>query len=168
MDKQLSDRNAIISSYAGGPDLLDTAIAGLNTADLDIAESDGRWTIRQIVHHVVDGDDIWKSFIKQAIGNPGSRFELQWYWELPQDEWVERWGYKSRAIEPSLALFRANREHIVQLLQEIPAAWEQTLLILWPKGDEQEVSVAWVVEMQAQHVLGHVEDIRRALKAHRI
>ena len=166
MDEVKSDRNAIISSYTGGPDLLDTAIAGLTTAALDIAESDGRWTIRQIVHHVVDGDDIWKSFIKQAIGNPGSRFELQWYWELPQDEWVARWGYASRAIEPSLALFLANRVHIVQLLQEIPAAWEQTLLIKWPNGDEQEVSVAWVVEMQAQHVPGHAEDIRRARQVH--
>ena len=168
MDEVKSDRNAIITSYAGGPYLLETAIAGLSAAELDIAESDGRWTIRQIVHHVVDGDDIWKSFIKQAIGNPGSKFNLQWYWELPQDEWVVRWGYASRTIEPSLALFLANRVHIVQLLQEIPPAWEKTLLIKWPNGDEQEVSVAWVVEMQAQHVLGHVEDIRRALKAHRI
>ena len=161
MDEEMSNRKAIIASYAGGPNLLDEAIAGLTAAELDIAESSGRWTIRQIVHHVVDGDDIWKSFIKQATGNPGSRFYLQWYWELPQEEWVARWGYASRAIEPSLTLFLANRVHIVQLLQEIPAAWEQTMLIKWPKGDEQEVSVAWVVEMQSQHVLGHAEDIRR-------
>lgn len=166
MDQQMSERSPFITSYAGGPYLLETAITGLSATELDIAESGDRWTIRQIVHHVVDGDDIWKAFIKQAIGNPGSRFDLQWYWELPQDEWGERWGYASRAIEPSLALFRACREHIAQLLQELPAVWEQTLLIKWPNGEQQEVSVAWVVEMQSQHVLGHVEDIRRARKVH--
>lgn len=27
---------------------------------LDAMPSGGGWTIRQIVHHIVDGDDIWK------------------------------------------------------------------------------------------------------------
>jgi hypothetical protein len=116
------------------------------------------------VHHIVDGDDIWKVFIKRAIGNPGGTFDLQWYWEMPQDEWVKRWAYASREIEPSLALFRANRGHIVQLLDHVPGAWEQCLLVRWPNGVEQELNVASVVEMQARHVTGHLDDIRKAKK----
>ncbi len=166
MDVQISDREAIIARYADGPNLLQTAIAGLSAAELDIAESEDRWTIRQIVHHVVDGDDIWKTFIKQAIGNPGGKFDLQWYWEMPQNEWVKSWAYASRAIEPSLALFRANRAHIVQLLEEMPAVWKRSLLVSWPNGEDQQVPVAWVVEMQAIHVPGHAEDIRRARQVH--
>jgi hypothetical protein len=64
MDEQLSDREATIARYADGPNQLETAIAGLSEWELDIAESDGTWTIRLIVHHVADGDDIWKVFIK--------------------------------------------------------------------------------------------------------
>ncbi|GAH29566.1 unnamed protein product, partial [marine sediment metagenome] len=95
MDEQMSNREDTIARYADGPFQVETAIAGLSEGDLDIAESDDNWTIRQIVHHVVDGDDIWKVFIKRAIGNPGGKFDLQWYWEVPQNEWVKRWAYAS-------------------------------------------------------------------------
>ncbi len=166
MDEQLSDREAIIASYADGPNQLEVAIAGLSEKELDTAESDGTWTIRQIVHHVADGDDIWKVFIKRAIGNPGGEFDLQWYWAMPQDEWVKSWAYAGREIGPSLALFRANRGHIVQLLQHIPEVWERSLLVRWADGEEEEVKVGWVVKMQAEHVPGHVDDIRRARQVH--
>jgi hypothetical protein len=166
MDEQLSDREAIIATYADGPNQLETAIAGLSEGELDIAESDATWTIRQIVHHVADGDDIWKVFIKRVIGNPGVEFDLQWYWAMPQDEWVKSWAYASREIGPSLALFRANRGHIVQLLEHMPEVWERSLLVRWSDGEEEEVKVAWVVNMQAEHVLGHVDDIRRVRQVH--
>lgn len=168
MEDLKKDREAVIARYAEGPNLLEKAIAGLSADELDLAESDDTWTIRQYVHHVVDGDDIWKAFIKQAIGNPSSRYELQWYWDLLQDEWVMRWDYANRAIEPSLGLYRASRAHIVQLLLRIPAAWERSLMIRWTNGDDQDVKVSWVVEMQTQHVIGHVDDIRRARKIHKV
>ena len=148
MGERMSEREAIIARYAAGPNQLEAAIAGLPEGGLDIAESDDDWTIRQIVHHVVDGDDIRKVFIKRAIGNPGGKFELQWYWDRPQDEWAKSWAYTGREIGPSLALFRANRDHVVQLLESVPAAWEQSLVVRWPNGEEHQISVAWVVEMQ--------------------
>ncbi len=166
MNEQMNNQETIIAEYAAGPNQLETALAGLSEGELDIAESDDTWTIRQIVHHVADGDDIWKVFIKRAIGNPGGKFDLAWYWEMPQDEWVKSWAYASREIEPSLALFRSNRGHIVQFLEHMPQAWERSLFIRWSNGEEQEVSVAWVVEMQAQHVIGHLDDIRKARQAH--
>ena len=168
MDVQMSNREAIIARYSDGPSELETAIAGLSEGELDLAESDDTWTIRQVVHHITDGDDIWKGFIKQAAGKPGGKFDLQWYWDMPQDEWVGHWAYTSRAIEPSLALFRANRRHIVQLLENLPGAWERSLLVSWPNGETQEVSVGWVVEMQAQHVPGHLDDIRRTRQVHAV
>ena len=85
--------------------------------------------IRQLVHHVVDGDDIWKLCIKAALGNSEGVFSLQWYWEVEQDTWVERWDYAGRAIEPSLALFRANRRHIVHLMERNPDGWERHVRI---------------------------------------
>jgi hypothetical protein len=166
MDELLIDREAVLAIYADGPDQLETAITGLSGVDLDLAESGDTWTIRQIVHHVADGDDLWKEFVKRAIGSPGGKFDLQWYWSLPQDEWVKSWAYARREIGPSLALFRASRVHIVQLLEHMPDAWERSLMVRSPNGKEQEVTVAWVVKMQADHVLGHVEDIRRIRQAH--
>jgi uncharacterized damage-inducible protein DinB len=149
-----------------GPGGLAAAIAGLSDTELDA--SAGGWTIRQIVHHVADGDDIWAGFIERALGDQGGEFSLQWYWQTPQDVWAERWAYAERAIGPSLALLRANRAHIVQLLEHVPGAWEKSLRIRWPRGEEQDVSVGWVVEMQAHHIEGHLGDIARIREAHRI
>jgi uncharacterized damage-inducible protein DinB len=108
MSEQVSSRNEVLEDYADGPNRLEAAIAGLPETGLDVALSSDSWTIRQIVHHVADGDDIWKVFIKRAIGNPEGEFTLEWYWQIPQDEWAEHWAYGRRAIEPSLALFRAS------------------------------------------------------------
>jgi uncharacterized damage-inducible protein DinB len=156
----------VISSYGDGPRSLETAVAGLSQADLDLSLSSDSWTIRMIVHHVADGDAIWKSFIAQALGNVGGEFRLQWYWEIPQDEWAKRWNYAQREIETSLAFFRANRRHTTQLLEHKPDALEKTLQIRWPDGKEQGISVRWVVEMQTQHVQGHVRDIQRIREVH--
>ena len=122
MTEQTRDPDTILALYADGPAQLEAAIAGLAEEDLDVAQSADTWTIRQIVHHVADGDDIWKIGIKAALGNSTGTFTLQWYWDKPQDEWVESWDYAGRDLEPSLALFRANRRHIVQ--RSMPESWE--------------------------------------------
>ena len=161
MTQQPPDQNTILVRYAEGPAQLEAALEGLAEEDLDVALSADTWTIRQIVHHIVDGDDLWKACIKIALGNSGTTFDLQWYWDLPQDRWVQRWDYAGRAIEPSLALFRANRSHVAQLLQQITDGWERYVLIKWPgRQEEERITVGDVVEMQANHLLGHVDDIR--------
>ena len=166
MNSQLIGQDGIIADYGNCPSQLEAAIIGLSETNLDIGQSAESWTIREIIHHTADGDDIWKSFVKQAIGNPGGEFLLDWYWQLPQDEWAKRWNYQARSIEPSLLMFRANRSHIVQLLRHTPEAIEKSLRIHWPKGGEQEVSVGWVVKMQTQHVIDHVAEISKIRKAH--
>jgi hypothetical protein len=166
MADEMRDRDVILERYANGAAQLEAAIADLGPADLDKALDAESWTIRQIVHHVVDGDDIWKLFIKTALGNSEAVFSLRWYWELPQTEWAERWAYARREIEPSLALLRANRRHVVGLLQAVPGAWERSIVVQWPHQEAQRATVGWVIEMQADHVAGHIEDIERIRAAH--
>ncbi len=154
------DRETIVARYVEGPVQLEAAIAGLSEAELDIAPPGGGWSIRQIVHHIADGDDIWKLCIKAALGNSQGEFDLRWYWDVPQDTWAERWDYAGRALEPSLALFRANRAHVVQLLRQVPDAWNQSIRLPRPDGEIVPISVGYVVEMQARHAEGHCSDIR--------
>jgi hypothetical protein len=169
MTEQTRDPDAILARYADGPAQLEAAIAGLAEADLDLALSADTWTIRQLVHHVADGDDIWKVCIKAALGNSGGLFSLQWYWEVEQDTWAERWDYAGRAIEPSLALFRANRLHIVQLMERNPDGWDRHMRIQWPhQAGEERITVGDMIEMQANHVTHHVDGIRAIGETHSI
>jgi hypothetical protein len=151
---------AVLVRYADGPNQLQAALVGLTDAELDLAPGSNSWTIRQIAHHVVDGDDIWKAGIKAALGNHNVIFPLQWYWDVPQDRWAECWQYAEREIAPSLALFQANRGHVVQLVRSIPDAWKRCIRIQWPHQSEEQVDVGRIIEMQADHAADHIQDIR--------
>jgi uncharacterized damage-inducible protein DinB len=166
MTEQSYDPGELLAHYAECPRLLREVLAGLGEVDLDRALAPGSWTIRQIAHHIVDGDDLWKACAKAALGNSSGVFTLEWYWTVEQDLWAERWNYAGRALEPSLALFEANRRHMLQLLEQVPQSLERSILIRWPGAREQEVPVWWVVEMQTRHVEGHIGDIQTIRQAH--
>jgi DinB superfamily len=158
----------ILGEFASGPGLAGGAVEGLSEAQLDLKLDPGSWSIRQLVHHIADGDYLWKEFLLRAMGEPEREFILEWYWCLPQDDWVKRWSYAERDIRTSLELFQANRQHTVELLKQVPGLWEKCLLIPSRQGGQERVSVGEVVEMQARHVVGHVEDIQKIKEANGI
>ena len=164
----MTDVHTLLTHYTKGPEQLEAALAGLEGIDLDVAKTPDSWTIRQIVHHIVDGDHLWNLCIKAALGDSRGLFSYLWYWEKPQDEWADNWEYARREIAPSLALFRANRQHISQLLQQAPDAWERYALVTLPDGEEKATPVWYVVEMQTQHVEGHIADIQAIRQQHNL
>jgi len=137
---------------------------GLRDPELDFKPPGGGWSIRQIVHHIVDGDDIWKLCIKMAIGNEQAEFSLGWYSSQTQDTWADRWRYSQRSIGTSLSLLKAIREHVLQLLASVPEAWNRAVVVRTPKGEIEKVPVGFVIQMQADHLLHHVERIRAILR----
>ena len=159
----VGDRDTLLTRYEEGPPLLERAIEDLDDAAFDTLPEGGGWTIRQIVHHVVDGDTIWTPCIKAALGNPEGEFSLQWYGSHSQDEWAERWEYAQRAIGPSIELLRANRSQVIQLLSQVPDPWDRTVGVRLPSGDLEVLSVETIMEIQAAHLPHHVKRIREIL-----
>lgn len=162
MTQEPLDQESLLLSYAEGPDALAEAIDGLDEAQLDTRPSDGGWSIRQLAHHIVDGDDLWKTAIKAGLGDSPQAFTLRWYWLWAQSQWADSWAYNQRALAPALHLFRANRTIILDLLSRVPGAWERVLRIETPEGEVTEITVGDIVAMQARHALGHIEAIRQA------
>jgi hypothetical protein len=164
MSERLAAPEAILTAFATGPEDLDRALAGLSEPNLDLARGSGKWTIRQIVHHVVDGDTMWGMCVRVAMGSPGSIFRLDWY---NQDPWVDALGHTMRPIAPALELLRASRRHVVQLLEYLPDAWEQGVLIPRPDyPDGFEMIVKDIILTQAVHIPWHVEQIRETRQMH--
>ena len=161
-------QDQVLTRYAAGPDWVTTAINGLDDTQLDLTLSPDSWSIRQLIHHMADGDYLWKEFLLRAAGEPEREFNLEWYWCLPQDEWVKRWSYAEREVSHSLALLIANRQHTLALLRQVPWLWERCLLIPTRQGGQERVTVGEVVEMQSRHVEGHVEDIQKIRQVHRV
>jgi hypothetical protein len=166
MLNQTNTHEKILKQYMDGPSLLDSALAGLSETDLDLALSTDSWTIRQIVHHIVDGDDLWKTSIKIALGNSDALFSLQWYTVRTQMEWSENWTYSVRRLESSLALYRANRRHILDLLEHVPNAFEKTIRFQPSSKPEMCITILDVIELHVSHLTEHIESIQAIRKAH--
>ena len=165
MTQPSESQGQILTRYTSASELLGSAIHDLDEAQLDLTLSPDSWSIRQLIHHIADGDYLWKEFLLRAAGDPEREFSLEWYWCLPQDEWVKRWSYAEREVANSMRLLAANRQHTLDLLSQTPWLWEKSLLIPTRQGGQERVTVGEVVEMQTRHVEGHVEDIRQIRQA---
>jgi hypothetical protein len=164
--KPPEDQHKIIELFKKGSSILEEALTGLSDSGLDYVPLSGGWTIRQIIHHITDGDDLWKTCIKIALGNERAEFSLKWYSDFPQTEWAKRWGYEKRPVRESLDLFKAIRNHVVQLLEYVPGGWTRTVQFRDSKGETEIIPVGAVIQMQADHVVHHVKrilEIRREI-----
>jgi hypothetical protein len=159
---------SLLSEYADGPARLEAALTDITDPELDLSLAEEAWTIRQIVHHIADGDDLWKTCIKAALGNSDGLFTLQWYWDKPQMEWSKSWRYASRSVESSLTLLDANRHHIVELLERVPDALEKSIQLQPPHGTEVHITIREVLEMQVRHMTGHTQDIQAIRQANAV
>jgi hypothetical protein len=161
----IAEHEALLQKYLQLPDCLEGAIAGLRDADLDLC-NDG-WTIRQIVHHLVEGENIWQLNLRVIVGTDGILFPFTWYFALSQDEWAKRWAFDKRPLEPALILFRASTRNLVELLRNIPDTWGHFGRVTW-RGQQEEscMTVREIVEMNLRHMDQHVEEIQaiRALR----
>ena len=84
MSEPWIDPDELIANYGSCPSQLEAAILGLSQSNLDLAKGAEGWTIRETIHHIADGDDLWKLFIKRALGNPNGEYAFDWYWQVPQ------------------------------------------------------------------------------------
>ncbi|CAG0935276.1 hypothetical protein TFLX_04108 [Thermoflexales bacterium] len=64
------ERTLILSDYCATPQRLTEIVSDLDDTELKRSLRPDAWSIRQIVHHIVDGDDLWSLAIKAALGNP--------------------------------------------------------------------------------------------------
>ncbi len=154
-----------LASYTQGPDKLEAAVEGVSSEDLDLDRGAGTWSIRQIVHHLADSEGFWATWFRMAVGAPGSTFKLDWY--PGNDRWAELLQYERRPIEPALALFRANRTAVAQLLTAASDCWDREVGFEF-KGLEQPMrpNVAQMIGLLVHHLEEHVRQIETIKRMH--
>jgi hypothetical protein len=141
------------------------ALAGLAEADLDLARAEGKWTIRQIAHHIADAELLWEVAIKSALGNPGCLFDASWY--SIGNGWAEPLCYATRPVDGAVALYTAIRGQVLELLEHVSDPWENDVLFHWANPDEARTwTVGEIVTWQSRHALIHVEQILETREVH--
>lgn len=157
MDVQTAMPTEMLTMYAKAPDELEAVLKGITDSDLDRSLTPESWSIRQTVHHMVDGDTIWTMLMKIAIFNSGCSFDFGWY--KNNDISAEGLLYTQRSIEPVVQLFRANRTQMSQLFTLLGDVGARFVQLTTPQGLDL-VPLSEMVAIQASHAIEHIGEIR--------
>lgn len=146
-------RRAQVQAYRDGVREVESALAGATDRELDARPAPGKWTAREIVHHLADSEMTSAIRLRRLIAE--NQPDVGSY---DQNVYAERLHY-DRPIGPSLAAFRAARESTADLLDRLtPAEWSR-------QGTHPEhgpYSVDHWLGIYAKHAHTHAEQIRRA------
>lgn len=156
--RNLSD-GQIIAFYDEAPTRLKKALEGLNDQQLDLSRAPGKWSIRQIVLHMVDSDATSLAMVKFALAEPGRVFHGNAY---DPDVWAAGLDYAHRSIQAEVELFCAIRSHIGGLLKHLPDAMDRTVSL----SSGHIVSVRQRIEPLMGHALHHIGQILETRKVH--
>jgi hypothetical protein len=160
MTEQNHEFKELMKIYDDGPGQLDALLEGLSESHLDLARAEGKWTIRQIVHHIVDAEDLWESAIKAALGNTGCTFDFSWY--ILDNKCAVPLDYAIRPIDTGVELFKAVRRHLYELITHLPDSLEKNVRITHEDNrmEEKTFSVSKMIHWQNLHLDIHLKQIK--------
>jgi hypothetical protein len=156
MDQQ--ERDKLIAQYREGYAAIVESLRKITPEELDARPGPGRWTVREIVHHLADSEMTAAIRIRRLLAE--EKPEIKGY---DQDEYARRLHY-DRPHETSLELFKYVRESTAELVQRMAAAdWQR-------EGTHSEsgryTSETWLT-IYAEHAHKHARQIREAREAAR-
>ena len=135
------------------PAALRQAVAGLTGQQLSTPEAPGKWSIRQVVRHLADGEVVWGWRLRLVLAQ--DRPAITGY---DQDAWADRLRYDQAPVDEALEEFSALRRTHLRLVSAATAADLERFGVHAERGEE---SVAHMMKMYAGHDLLHLRQIDR-------
>ena len=149
-----------LALYLSVVDELETAIAPLSEPELEYTLRPDSWTIRRIVHHLADSETIFIWWLKLALSESGRTYIQNW--PDGNDVIATSLLHTKRPIMPSVALVRASRFHIAQLIEYVPEAWEHFTV----DSDGNKTTVSELIALMMRHALEHIDEIVAIRREH--
>lgn len=150
-----AERAAAIQTITEAPARLRLACAGLSEAQLDTPYRPGGWTVRQVVHHVVDSHINAYLRTKFALSddNPTIR-------PYPEQVWAEMADARTAPVLMSLTLLDALHGRWVLLLASLtPDLFARTFL--HPERGPMSIDdVLAMYEWHSRHHVAHITALR--------
>lgn len=117
----------------------------------------GKWSIAEILAHLVDTELVGSWRMRLIIGNNGVPVQA-----FDQDVWAETFDYARRDPKVSLETFRVLRENNLRMLKALPKNLWENYGMHQERGKE---SISHLVAMFAGHDLNHLGQVERIAKA---
>jgi hypothetical protein len=138
---------------ASTPAEIQRLVADLSEAQSAQPESKGKWSIRQVVQHLADGEIIWGWRMRMVLSH--ERPAITGY---DQDAWATRLAYHDVPLPQSLADFEYIRGINLRLLSRISP---QDLDRVGVHAERGEESVRHMMKMYAGHDTLHLRQVER-------
>lgn len=151
------ERAALLERYRTGADVFEAVVAGAAPDELDVRPFEGEWTVREIVHHLCDGELNSAVRIRRLLAEvepvlPG----------YDENAFARILHYRERETGPSLAAMRAAREATFALLGLLGEdEWRRT----GTHTEQGPYSVAAWLRDYADHPHVHADQASRVLHA---
>ena len=146
-------RATLIAKYKDGYRTVAEALEGATDTELDARPAPGKWTAREIVHHLADSEMTAAVRLRLLVAEENAAIRA-----YDEKAFATRLHYH-RPIESSLLAFRAARLSTGDLLDRMTDA------DFAKKGTHPEHGIYGVerwLEIYADHAHNHAEQIRRA------
>ena len=165
MSEKGMSKEKILENFKSGAEKLGEVIKDLNEEQLDLSLGPGKWSIRQVVHHLVDDGDGVSIEIKMALVLGNARIHIEGH---PGNEiWSDKLDFDKRDIDSCLKLIKAHRLYLADLLSHFSNKWDQTMTILDADGKEmQKLTIEEVIRLVNDHMFGHIAKIEEIKKKH--
>ena len=147
------ERETLIAQYRDGYGAIAEALLKITPKELEAKPGPGRWSAREIVHHLADSEITAAVRLRRLLAE--DRPQIQGY---DQDEFARRLHY-DRPHEASLELFRTVRESTAELLERLqPADWMRE----GTHSESGRYTVETWLKIYADHAHKHARQIREA------
>ena len=151
-------RKELIDKYKDGYRAVAEALAGIDDAQLDAHPAPGKWSPREIVHHLADSEMTSAVRLRRLLAE--ERPEIHGY---DQEEFARKLYY-DRPYQMSLEAFRYARESTAEILERMtPAEWARE----GTHSEHGRYTVERWLEIYADHAHNHAQQIRVARGAAR-
>lgn len=138
-----------------GPKALAALVAKVPLDRLDLPTAPERFTTREVVAHLADWEPILRDRIRAAVETPGSTIQA-----YDEGELAAQRGYATWEIEPTLALYQAERAKTIEFLRTLTSV-EFDCAVNHP--ERGRLTAYDLANMLLGHEIYHLEQITRML-----
>ena len=131
--------------------------AGLTEKQLRQPEVPGKWSMAEVIHHLIDSEVVWAYRVRTIVAE--EQPTLKGY---DQDRWVHNLRYRGYTASELIADLRALRECNLRFLRSLNSEERQRVGLHNERGEE---TVDHMLRLYAGHDLVHLAQLRRIRSA---
>jgi uncharacterized damage-inducible protein DinB len=149
-------RQAAIDDIAATPAKVRAAVTGLSDAQLDTPYREGGWTVRQVVHHLVDSH--MNAYIRLRFALTENQPTIKPY---DENSWANLEDARSAPVEVSLRLLEPLHERWVRLLRSVKTEQFARTLLHPDVGVKNLDWLLFLYTWHGKHHTAHITQLRK-------